>query len=80
MIIEKNEISIKTEKNDDNVLFILNLSFKNLFKGFTIKVRIKEIIIYSNPNLILNKSHIKKPRKDNVNTDLTNSFEFIYNY
>ena len=44
-----------------------------------IRVRIKAMKIYSNPNLILNKTHANKPRKDNLITDFTNSFEFIYN-
>ena len=76
---EKNEIKIEIEIIEDKVLLILNLHLKNLFNGLIIRVRIKAIKIYSNPNLILNKTHTNKPRKDNVITDFTNSFEFIYN-
>ena len=76
---EKNETRKEIEIIDDKVLLILNLHLKNLFNGLIIRVRIKAIKIYSNPNLILNKTHANKPRKDNVITDFTNSFEFIYN-
>tara|TARA_B100002051_G_scaffold182262_1_gene172578 strand:+ start:359 stop:655 length:297 start_codon:yes stop_codon:yes gene_type:complete len=76
---EKNEIRIEIESIEDKVLLILNLHLKNLFNGLIIRVRIKAIKIYSNPNLILNKTHANKPRKDSLITDFTNSFEFIYN-
>ena len=79
IIKEKNEIKIEIENIEDNVLLILNLYLKNLFNGLTIKVRIKEIKIYNNPNLISNKIQVNKPRKDNITTDFTNSFEFISN-
>tara|TARA_Y100000022_G_C13057927_1_gene287493 strand:+ start:271 stop:567 length:297 start_codon:yes stop_codon:yes gene_type:complete len=76
---EKNEIKTDIENIEDNVLLILNLYLKHLFNGLTIKVRIKEIKMYSNPNLILNKIQVNKPRKDNITADFTNSFEFISN-
>ena len=76
---EKNEIRIEIESIEDKVLLILNLHLKNLFNGLIIRVRIKAMKIYSNPNLILNKTHANKARKDNLITDFTNSFEFIYN-
>ena len=79
MIMEINETSIVTEKIDDKTLLNLNLDFKNLLNGFTTNVNIKAIKVYSRPNFISKRNNTKRANIDNIVTDFTNSFEFIFN-
>ena len=78
MIIEITETSIVTEKIDDKVSLNLNLDFKSLLNGFTTKDNIKAIKIYSRPNFILKRNNTTRAKNDNIITDFTNSFEFIF--
>mgnify|MGYP004413213581 CR=1 FL=1 len=79
MIIEITETSIVTEKIDDKASLNLNLDFKSLLNGFTIKDNIKAIKIYSRPNFISKRNNTTRAKNDNTIIDFTNSFEFIFN-
>tara|TARA_B100000945_G_C19969402_1_gene406844 strand:- start:121 stop:360 length:240 start_codon:yes stop_codon:yes gene_type:complete len=79
MIIEITDTSIVTEKIDDKVSLNLNLDFKTLLNGFTTKDNIKAIKIYSSPNFISKRNNTIRANSDNIITDFTNSFEFIFN-
>ena len=79
IIIEITETSTVTEKNDERASLNLNLDFKTLLNGFTIKDNIRAIKIYSIPNFISKRNNAIRAKIDNIITDFTNSLEFIFN-
>jgi|TARA_B100001094_G_scaffold276698_1_gene285042 hypothetical protein len=78
IIIAKNEIRKVIEITDEKVLLSLSFLKNSLFKGLTIKVKIKAINTYNKPNFNLNRTNIKSAINDNLITDLTRSPEFIF--
>jgi hypothetical protein len=78
IIIAKNEIRKVIEITDEKVLLSFSFLNNSLFKGLTIKVKIKAIKTYSRPNFNLYSTNIKSAINDNLITDLTRSPEFIF--
>jgi hypothetical protein len=78
IIIAKNEIRKVIEITDEKVLLSLSFLKKSLFRGLTIKVKIKAINTYNKPNFNLYRTNTRSAINDNLITDLTRSPEFIF--